>query len=287
MADIPQGAIIIQSGFFYVQGGTEEYYPSVQSRPLIRGIGGNGTVSVNGRAYELRRGNVLFVPWGASLRYRAPEDGSMIVQSCHLVPEFRTDGEDITWRVANRPQEAARVGGVRQDAPLPELEGVLTGYWAMDTPLRALTNYIAEWFPREPRSEWQARHLAQVLVAELRQYFSRETPGRELSQLVQQAIDYINEHIDEPVATSDLAEHLRCDVSTVTRHFRRELDQTPTTTIHRRKMRKARRLLATTRLHVAEVARQVGIEDPYYFSRLFRRYTDTTPTQYRERNMFL
>jgi AraC-like DNA-binding protein len=287
MTDPPQDPIVIQAGFFYVEGGTEEYYPSVQSRPLIRGIGGSGTVSVNGRAYELRRGHVLFVPWGASLRYRAPESGSMVVQSCHLVPEFQSGGEQITWRVATRPREVAQVGGTRNDAPLHGLEGVLTGYWAMDTPLRDLTNYIAEWFRREPRSEDQARRLAALMIGELQQYFSRETPGRELSQLVQQAIDYINEHIEEPVSTSDLAEHLRCDVSTVTRHFRRELEQTPTTTIHRRKMRKARRLLVTTRLHVAEVARQVGIEDPYYFSRLFRRYTDTTPTEYRERNMFL
>ena len=132
-----------------------------------------------------------------------------------------------------------------------------------------------------------ARHLAGLLLAELGQYFSRENPGRELSQLVQQAIGFINEHIDEPVSTRDLAEHLRCSPSTVTRHFRRELDQTPTTTIHQRKIRRACRLLVTSRMHVGEVARAVGVEDTFYFSKLFRRYTEMSPTEYRERNMFL
>jgi AraC family transcriptional regulator, transcriptional activator of pobA len=45
----------------------------------------------------------------------------------------------------------------------------------------------------------------------------------------------------------------------------------------------ARRLLAYTRLQVAEVGYALGFEDPSYFSRAFRRHTGESPGLYRQR----
>ncbi len=278
-------AIVIQAGFFYVGPGRREDFPAVYSRPVVRCIGGKGEVLINGEPNELKKGNVIFMPWKAGIRYRTPADQSMVLCSCHLVPDFRSDGSDYQFAVAHRESEHGNLGGVRSDAPLEGLDGVRASYLAEDSPLLYLTNFIAGRYGRGRPEEWEARHLAQLLLRELKEHFSRETRRRELSQLLQQALDFIDENFARPISTRDLADELKCSPSTVTRHFRRELDQTPTERIHKRRIKAACRLLATSRRYVGEIARMVGVENPYYFSRLFRRYRHMTPTEYRQRNM--
>ncbi|MFO8007624.1 MAG: AraC family transcriptional regulator [Candidatus Brocadiia bacterium] len=278
-------AIVMQAGFPYVGPGRREVFPTVYSRPVVRCIGGEGEVLINGEAHELKKGNVVFMPWAAAVTYRTPPEQSMVLCSCHVIPEFVCDGEEFTYAVAHREGERDTLGGLRSDATLPGLEGVQTGYEASESPLRHLTNYIAHKYARQEPHEWEARHLARLLLQELREHFSRQTWRRELSQLMQQALEFIDENYARAISTRELARHLECSPSTVARHFRTELGQTPVERIHKRRIRAACRLLATSRRYVGEIARMVGIDNPYYFSRLFRRYRNMTPTEYRQRNM--
>ncbi len=281
-----QNAIVMQGGFFYMEDPRQEQFPAIHSRLLLRCIGGKGWAVINEQQYELQRGNVIFMPWKARVTYRAAPEGSMVLCSCHIVPYFRCDSGDFRWGIACSEREQEELGGERRDAPLPGLEGVMTGYWSKESPIRDLTNYVAHWYARGERREWQARHLARLVLAELGDYFSREVQHQELSQLVQRAIDFIKENADRPISTRDLAHHLQCSPSTVTRHFREELGQTPTDRINSTRIERACQLLATSRRHVGEIARMVGVEDRYYFSKLFRRHKGITPTEYRQRNKY-
>ena len=49
------------------------------------------------------------------------------------------------------------------------------------------------------------------------------------------------------------------------------------------RMANAQSLLESTRCNITEVAAAVGYDDPLYFSRLFRRHTGFSPTEYRKR----
>jgi transcriptional regulator GlxA family with amidase domain len=86
----------------------------------------------------------------------------------------------------------------------------------------------------------------------------------------------------EPVSLCHLAEFARLSPATVGRLFRRHLGTTPVTWIMRVKIERARLLLRTRRLSVAEVARAVGFADPYYFSKCFRKVTGQSPLAYRQ-----
>jgi len=46
-------------------------------------------------------------------------------------------------------------------------------------------------------------------------------------------------------------------------------------------MRHAGQLLRLTGHGIAEVAAEVGYDDPFYFSNRFRRYSEKSPTQFR------
>jgi AraC-like DNA-binding protein len=62
---------------------------------------------------------------------------------------------------------------------------------------------------------------------------------------------------------------------------RRRTGRTVGDWIIERRMTEARRLLSDTRLTIAEIARRVGISDPGYFSRQFRRTHGVSPRKWR------
>ena len=51
--------------------------------------------------------------------------------------------------------------------------------------------------------------------------------------------------------------------------------------MNRAKIEEGKRLLLSTGLTVAQIAQEIGFADARYFSRLFRRETDLTPSEYR------
>ena len=63
--------------------------------------------------------------------------------------------------------------------------------------------------------------------------------------------------------------------------FRRHLQQTPGNWIYHRKMLHAAQLLVSTNLSVGEIAARVAVNDPYYFSRLFKRHLGMSAKTYR------
>ena len=54
--------------------------------------------------------------------------------------------------------------------------------------------------------------------------------------------------------------------------------------IHDRLLQEAKRLLIFSASSVNEIAYHLGFKDPAYFSRFFQRYTEKTPSEYRDKN---
>jgi AraC-like DNA-binding protein len=52
--------------------------------------------------------------------------------------------------------------------------------------------------------------------------------------------------------------------------------------IHDRLIEKAKDILSTTRLTIAEIAYQLGFEHPQSFNKLFKRHTSLSPTIFRK-----
>ncbi|HEX2213893.1 MAG TPA: helix-turn-helix transcriptional regulator [Mycobacterium sp.] len=85
-----------------------------------------------------------------------------------------------------------------------------------------------------------------------------------------------------PLSLRDVAAEVGMTPGHLTTLVRRRTGRTVQEWIIERRMAESRRLLADTDLPVAEVARRVGIADPGYFSRLFRRTHGTSPRTWRE-----
>jgi AraC family transcriptional activator of pobA len=87
----------------------------------------------------------------------------------------------------------------------------------------------------------------------------------------------------EPLSLRDVADEVGMTPGHLTTLVRRRTGRTVGEWIIERRMAESRRLLADTDLSVGEIARRVGISDPAYFSRLFRRAHGTNPRTWRGR----
>ena len=84
-----------------------------------------------------------------------------------------------------------------------------------------------------------------------------------------------------PLSLRDVARELGMTPGHLTTIVRRRTGRTVQEWIIERRMAEARSLLSDTELPVAEISRRVGMSDPGYFSRLFRRTHGTSPREWR------
>lgn len=89
--------------------------------------------------------------------------------------------------------------------------------------------------------------------------------------------------MSEPLSLRDVARELGVTSGHLTTVVRRRTGRTVQDWIIERRMAEARNLLSNTNLPISEIARRVGILDPAYFSRMFRRIHGTPPRRWRSR----
>ena len=65
------------------------------------------------------------------------------------------------------------------------------------------------------------------------------------------------------------------------RRFVAKVGVSPIDFVIERRLARARELLETSPLHINEIAASLGYQDPFYFSRQFKRYFGTSPSSYR------
>jgi AraC family transcriptional regulator of arabinose operon len=102
-----------------------------------------------------------------------------------------------------------------------------------------------------------------------------------LDPRVRKGMDYLAANIRQPFHLETLARHCGLSVSRLAHLFKREAGTSPQQFFEQQRMRQASQLLRVTGLGIAEIAAEVGYDDPFYFTNRFRRHAGKSPTQYR------
>lgn len=129
----------------------------------------------------------------------------------------------------------------------------------------------------------QLKELEEIALTTLDQAIDLIPDGSDYRErLVQEAITYIRSHFSQSINRNELAARLECSPAHFSRVFAQTTGYTFKDFLLQCRLEKAKELLLQTRLHVSEVATAVGYEDPFQFSRIFRKRTGTSPRQFRE-----
>ena len=92
---------------------------------------------------------------------------------------------------------------------------------------------------------------------------------------------FIDQNFYLPIDMDTLCQHVSYSRSYISRIFKSDMGMTVSEYIQLVRIRNAQSLLRDTSLSIQEVSYSVGIDDPLYFSKIFRRLSGQSPRDYR------
>lgn len=102
------------------------------------------------------------------------------------------------------------------------------------------------------------------------------------NRYIQAAMEYIEQHYAEDISLESTARHIAISSSTLSRLFRTELEKSFTEVLIDKRISRACMMIREGKLSIKEICFEVGYNDPNYFSRVFKKTTGLSPSDYRE-----
>lgn len=126
---------------------------------------------------------------------------------------------------------------------------------------------------------WLARIKA-VLTAQLGQ---NDPAGR--NALLEKARQYVRDNVDKRILLQDAADYVCLSPGYLSALFKKQYDQSFVDFINEEKCRRACELICQGKHRINEISYMLGFENAYYFTRVFKRHTGMTPTEYQRKLM--
>ena len=104
------------------------------------------------------------------------------------------------------------------------------------------------------------------------------------STIVKKAINHINLHLEENLTLESIASTIPVHPSHLSRTFKKETNMNITTYIQKQRIEMAKIYLQSESISITDIAFMVGFNDLNYFSRLFKKSTGMTPSQYAKKS---
>lgn len=130
----------------------------------------------------------------------------------------------------------------------------------------------------------QILNLQYHMILEYTQKVERIRMGKRPSKLAMEVANYIQHHLSEPITAENIAKELYLSRPYLSRKFIEETGESLTDFILKEKTEEAKRLLRYSEKSLTAISNYLGFSSQSHFSRVFKKYTGTTPGEYREQN---
>ncbi len=165
-----------------------------------------------------------------------------------------------------------------------------SGFHSPDRPFfqvgvhEALLSIFSELFSivrlQEPYYQFRAGALILLLLSEILGRSRKAEQHDEASDLVERAKHLMKDRLRRPCSMEELGEELGVGRDRFYEMFRSYTGMTPLRYYTHLKVNEAKEMLSDQESSVKEVAFTLGFEDPYYFSRLFKKNTGVAPSEW-------
>lgn len=125
-----------------------------------------------------------------------------------------------------------------------------------------------------------AAHTLRFLISQIG-LSQKKIKDEKSEAYLDKAILFMQQRIEEQLSLSELANHIGVSRQHLNYIFRKSSGTTPIYFFLSLKMQRACQMLDATNFSVKEVSNSLGIDDPFYFSRLFKKIIGMSPKAYR------
>jgi len=231
---------------------------------VILCLGGTGWVRCGGAARKMGAGDLTWLPAHEAHAYGSGEEAPWTIVWAHF-----QGAEVAAWREllgvagAARPAVLSLPDDRLEDLAFDRVHAALEGGFA-------LRNLVAA-----------AAALRHALSAAAALGTDHRDP-RSADDRVAVSIELLRTDWLRPHRLAELATAAKESVAHYSVLFRRQTGFSPIDYLIRLRVRHACRMLDTTPLSVREIGERIGYQDPYYFTRCFRRVMGFSPRAYRK-----
>jgi len=129
--------------------------------------------------------------------------------------------------------------------------------------------------------------LSQVLITMLSEiyFFERESELSKVDRNLTKAVNYMYENLSEELTLEDVAVYMGLSKSYVNLIFKEHTRRTPIEFFTHLKIQQACKYLRLTNMFIYEISANLGYEDQYYFSRIFKKVMGVSPKEYRKQKV--
>lgn len=231
---------------------------------LIYNVEGNGIISTGHTKHELPADHFFIIPPSMPHAYYAGKEDPWSIYWIH----FAGSKARLFSRIALQPIPIERGKTSRINDRLE------------------LFNEIFKNFDRGFSIE--TLEYANLCLNHLLASFTHLGPFRSINESkgkdpVGQSINFMLENLNRKLTLENLAEELQLSSSHFSRLFTKQTGHSPIDYFIQLKIQKACRLLDNSDWNIAEVARESGFDDQFYFSRQFRKVMNMPPREYKRR----
>jgi AraC family transcriptional regulator, arabinose operon regulatory protein len=231
---------------------------------LIYNIGGKGLITIGQTSYEIPPDHFFLIPSDMPHAYHADDQQPWSIYWIH----FTGSKSGLFSRVALQPILIERSKNSRINERLElfsEIFKNLDRGFSIETLeyTNLCMNHLLATFT----------HVGQFrLMNEIRE-----------KDPVGQCINFMLENLNRKLKLEDMAIEVNLSASHFSRLFTNRTGHSPIDYFIQLKIQRACRFLDNTGWSIAEVARETGFEDQFYFSRQFRKVMNMSPREYRKR----
>lgn len=105
------------------------------------------------------------------------------------------------------------------------------------------------------------------------------------SFIVRNALDYLDAHYNEKITLTELAEKMYVSQWHLSKLLNKHMKKSFSDLLNEVRIREAKKLLKDPSLRVGDVAERVGFLDLAHFSRVFKKYTEMSANEYRNKKL--
>lgn len=221
---------------------------------------GKGYVDISTNQFELLPNTYIIIPKNVAHHYRTSESDPWSIYWIH----FTGDNADLLYERYAK-DIAPQIQSIAYDEQRTEQFNLMLSLLENNYSTRniELTNI----------------KLLQFLSSFI--YHEEMYPSHYSVDQIGTSINFMKENLTKTYTIQELAIHSKYSVSHYSDLFKKKTGCSPMQYFNQLKVQKSCQYLYFTDMNIKEICVKIGFDDPYYFSRLFKKLMGTSPAKYR------